>query len=204
MDFLSVKKNGTMCRFLLFSVTRYNYPKRPRLLMHNFRHLHLSFCFYDQASPVLRSFTFPCCLFCYLTTSKLCQAHQKHIVTRTRVSRSKSPDQQTHFCVVLAPAIRFWWTCWVLPPGPQCLRYEGITTISLLYDTPIYVSTRSDPPPRFENVETIIPTRIPRQQRPHQWPNCNPHSFVVPPCFQLDHGIQQQGHCNYREHDQHD
>jgi hypothetical protein len=26
------------------------------------------------------------------------------------------------------------------------------------------VSTRSDPPPRFENVETIIPTRIPQQQ----------------------------------------
>jgi len=58
----------------------------------------------------------------------------------------------------------FWWTIRVLPPSPQRLHYKGITTISLLYDTPIYVSTRSDPPPRFENVETIIPIRISQQQ----------------------------------------
>jgi hypothetical protein len=53
-------------------------------------------------------------------------------------------------------------------------------------------------------VETIIPTRIPQQQWPRQWPNCSPHSFVVSPRLQLDHSIQQQGHCDYREHDQHD
>jgi len=132
------------------------------------------------------------------------RAHQKYIVTRTRVSRSKSPDQQTHFCVVLAPAIYFWWTRGESNSRPQCLCYKGITTISLLYDTPIYVSTRSDPPPRFENVETIVPTRISQQQLPRQWQNCNLDSFVVPPRLQLDHGIQQQRHCNYREHDPHD
>jgi len=81
--------------------------------------------------------------------------HQKYIVTRTRVSRSKSPDQQTPFGVVLAPAIHFWCRRGESNSRPQCLCYKGITTISLLYDTPIYVSTRSDPPPRFENVETI-------------------------------------------------
>jgi hypothetical protein len=68
----------------------------------------------------------------------------------------------------------------------------------------IYCQTRSDPPPRLENVETIVPTRISQQQRPRQWPNCNLDSFVILPRFQLDHGIQQQGHCNYGKHDQHD
>jgi hypothetical protein len=82
--------------------------------------------------------------------------HQKYIVTRTRVSRSKSPDQQTHFCVVLAPAIHFWCRRGESNSRPQCLHYKGITTISLLYDTPIYVSTRSDPPPIFEKLETIM------------------------------------------------
>jgi hypothetical protein len=53
-------------------------------------------------------------------------------------------------------------------------------------------------------VETIVPTRISQQQRPRQWPNCNLDSFVILPRLQLDHSIQQQGHCNYREHDHHD
>jgi hypothetical protein len=131
-------------------------------------------------------------------------AHQKHIVTRTRVSRSKSPDQQTHFCVVLAPAIRFWWTIRALPPSPQHLSVKALNYNSLiLYDTPIYVSTRSDPPPRFENVETIKSIRTQQLLQLHQWQNCSLDSFLVLPRFQLDHGIQQQGHCNYGEHDQH-
>ena len=123
--------------------------------------------------------------------------HQKYIVTRTRVSRSKSPDQQTPFGVVLAPAIYFWWTRGESNSRPQCLCYEGITTISLLYDTPIYVSTGSDPPPRLENVETIKTIRTQWLPQLHQWQNCNLDSFRIPPCFQLDHGIQQQGHCDY-------
>jgi hypothetical protein len=132
-------------------------------------------------------------------------AHQKHIVTRTRVSRSKSPDQQTHFCVVLAPAIRFWWTIRALPPSPQHLSVKALNYNSLiLYDTPIYVSTRSDPPPRLTNVETIKSIRTQWLLQLHQWQNCNLDSFAVSPGLQLDHGIQQQGHCNYREHDQHD
>jgi len=57
------------------------------------------------------------------------RAHQKYIVTRTRVSRSKSPDQQTHFCVVLAPAIYFWWTRGESNSRPQRLQFEGITTM---------------------------------------------------------------------------
>ena len=59
-------------------------------------------------------------------------------------------------------------------------------------------------PPRFENVETIKSIRTQWLLRLHQWQNCNLDSFVVPPRFQLDHGIQQQGHCNYGKHDQHD
>ena len=58
--------------------------------------------------------------------------HQKYIVTRTRVSRSKSPDQQTHFCVVLAPAIRFWWTIRALPPSPQHLSVKALNYNSVL------------------------------------------------------------------------
>ena len=137
--------------------------------------------------------------------SKPCQAHQKHIVTRTRVSRSKSPDQQTHFCVVLAPAIRFWWTCRESNPGPQRLHLEGITTISLLYDTPIYVSTRSDPPPRFENVETNLkPTTslLPLPQR--QWQNCNLDSWLILPIFTFYCDIHNNGYQYYAGKHQHD
>ena len=104
--------------------------------------------------------------------------HQKYIVTRTRVSRSKSPDQQTPFGVVLAPAIHFWCRRGESNSRPQCLCYKGITTISLLYDTPIYVSTGSDPPPRFENVETNLKSTtslLPLPQR--QWQNYNLDSF---------------------------
>jgi len=90
-----------------------------------------------------------------------------------------------------------WWRCRESNPGPQRLHYKGITTISLLYDTPIYVSTRSDPPPRFENVETIKLTKTQQLLQLHQWQNCSLDSFVVSPDLQLDHGIQQQGHCNY-------
>ena len=118
------------------------------------------------------------------------RAHQKHIVTRTRVSRSKSPDQQTHFCVVLAPAIRFWWTRRALPPSPQHLSVKALNYNSLiLYNTLIYVSTRSDPPPRFKNVETIVPTRISQQQLPHQWPNCSLDSFHCWSWCSLNHMI---------------
>ena len=151
--------------------------------------LHLRVLLDLQSSPTV----LPLSLSHHVETGR---PHQKYIVTRTRVSRSKSPDQQTHFCVVLAPAIHFWCRRGESNSRPQCLCYEGITTISLLYDTPIYVSTRSDPPPRFKNVETIVPTRISQQQLPHQWPNCSLDSFVVSPGFQFDHGIQQQGHCN--------
>jgi len=107
-------------------------------------------------------------------------------------------------CTLAACECIFWWRCRTLPPGPQCLCYEGITTISLLYDTLIYVSTRSDPPPRLENVETIKTIRTQWLPQLHQWQNCSLDSFVVPPCFQLDHGIQQQGHCDYWTHDPHD
>ena len=96
--------------------------------------LHLRVLLDLQSSPTV----LPLSLSHHVETGR---AHQKRIVTRTRVSRSKSPDQQTHFCVVLAPAIRFWWTRGESNSRPQCLHYEGITTISLLYDTPIYVST---------------------------------------------------------------
>jgi hypothetical protein len=47
------------------------------------------------------------------------------------------------------------WRCRALPPGPQRLHYEGITTILLLYDTAIYVSTKSDPPPILTKLETF-------------------------------------------------
>jgi len=109
------------------------------------------------------------------------RAHQKYIVTRTRVSRSKSPDQQTHFCVVLAPAIYFWWTRGESNSRPQRLHLEGITTISLLYDTPIYVSTRPVLPPRFENVETSKKAKeiLPPQQSP-QWQNYSLDSYHLP------------------------
>jgi hypothetical protein len=128
--------------------------------MHNFRHLHLSFCFYDRASPVLRSFTFPCCLFRYLTMSKLIHPHPSILF-----SPSVLPRWATHYNTL-------GWRCRALPPGPQCLCYKGITTISLLYDTPIYVSTRSDPPPRFENVETSkTPIKILLPQSQRQWQN---------------------------------
>jgi hypothetical protein len=66
------------------------------------------------------------------------------------------------------------------------------------------VSTRSDPPPRFENVETIIPTRILQQQRSHQWLNYNLDSFVILPRFHFNNSIGQQGHCYYNKHSQHD
>jgi hypothetical protein len=53
-------------------------------------------------------------------------------------------------------------------------------------------------------VETIVSIKTQQLSQLHQWPKCNLDSFVVPPRLQLDHGIQQQRHCNYREHDPHD
>ena len=41
------------------------------------------------------------------------------------------------------------WRCRGSNPGPQRLHLEGITTISLLYDTPIYVSTTARPTTTF-------------------------------------------------------
>jgi len=70
------------------------------------------------------------------------------------------------------------------------------------FDTAFYYW--SDPPPRLENVETIVSIRTQWLPQLHQWQNCNLDSFRIPPCFQLDHGIQQQGHCDYWTHDQHD
>jgi hypothetical protein len=79
----------------LFLLRGISYPKRPKLLMHNFRHLHLSFCFYDQESPVLRSFTFPCCLFCYLTMSNL--IHPQRSVLESDQCRSITSMYPIHF-----------------------------------------------------------------------------------------------------------
>ena len=109
------------------------------------------------------------------------RAHQKYIVTRTRVSRSKSPDQQTPLGVVVAPAIHFWCRRGESNSRPQCLCYKGITTISLLYDTPIYVSTRPVLPPRFENVETSKKAKeiLPPQQSP-QRQNWDLDSYHLP------------------------
>ena len=63
-----------------------------------------------------------CCLFRYLTMSILIHPHRSILINTLG------------------------WRCRELHSSPQCLHYKGITTISLLYDTAIYVSTRSDPP----------------------------------------------------------
>lgn len=68
----------------------------------------------------------------------------------------------------------FWWRWSESNRRPQRLHLEGITTISLLYDTPIYVSTRADPPPHLTNVETSKkPTRIQPRQLQCQLRNCS-------------------------------
>jgi len=91
-----------------------------------------------------------------------------------------------------------WWTIRALPPSPQHLSVKALNYNSLiLYDTRIYVSIGPVLPPRFENVETIKLTKTQQLLQLHQWQNCNLDSFVVSPDLQLDHGIQQQGHCNY-------
>ena len=59
----------------------------------------------------------PCCRLYYLTLSKPIQAHQKYIATCVFASR------------ILGLSIYFWWTCRGSNPGPECLHFEGITTI---------------------------------------------------------------------------
>ena len=71
-----------------------------------------------------------------LALSKPGPAHQKYIVKRTRVSRSKSPDQQTHFCVVLAPAIYFWWTGRESNPRPEHILLRFIQRYFYLSPAP--------------------------------------------------------------------
>jgi len=65
-----------------------------------------------------------------------------------------------------------WWTIRALPPSPQHLSVKALNyNSSILYDTPIYVSTSPVLPPRFENVETnkkskeILPLQQSRQQQ---------------------------------------
>ena len=61
------------------------------------------------------------------------------------VETNSSPPKHTDWMYHLGSSVPYYntlrWRCWALPPGPQCLCYKGITTISLLYDTSIYVST---------------------------------------------------------------
>jgi hypothetical protein len=90
--------------------------------------LHLRVLLDLQSSPTV----LPLSLSHHVETGR---PHQKYIVTRTRVSRSKSPDQQTPFGVVLAPAIHFWCRRGESNSRPQCLHYEGITTILYYYNS---------------------------------------------------------------------
>ena len=120
----------------LFSVSRYSYPRPFRRPKNKRYRLRLLFLLDLQSSPTV----LPLSLSHHVETGR---PHQKHIVTRTRVSRSKSPDQQTHFCVVLAPAIHFWCRRGESNSRPQCLCYKGITTISLVYNQNGSMSTVS-------------------------------------------------------------
>ena len=148
------------------------------------------FCFYDQASPVLRSFTFPCRSCRYLLPRRNCV--WPIIKKLWNIRAVDYANNITIFITIYDWFVIFdfvvcsfvnqlfivihqtslWWTIRALPPSPQHLSVKALNYNSLiLYDTPIYVSTRSVLPPRFENVETIKSTRIPQQQLLCQWQN---------------------------------
>jgi hypothetical protein len=74
----------------------------------------------------------------------------------------------------------------------------------LLPSTNSYKSLRPDPPPRFENVETIKSTGTTPQPQLRQWQNYSLDSFRVSPAGILNDGISGHGHCNYDKHGQHD
>ena len=92
--------------FLLRGIS---YPRQPRLPMRTFRRLRLR-CLLLTSTPLVLPLSL--------------SHHVEPNSSPTKHTRKRSmPFDNINVSNTL------WWRCRALPPGPQCLCYEGITTI---------------------------------------------------------------------------